>query len=131
MFCFGIYDSDGTTVDAFIKWSVAAQLLDAVSGGSTVADGGSVASWQSDNGVYALVQATAGQRPLRADTAFPGRNGVVFSADDNLAVTLPAFQGAILLVIGPQSGTRTVLAVDTVQATTEAGLSISVEESFG
>lgn len=133
MFAFGIYDSnEGTTENALLRWSVNAQLLDAVTGGATVADGAAVASWQSDDGSYALAQATSGQRPLRSDAAFPGRNGVVFSADDNLAVTLSVFQGAILLVIGPQSGNRTILAIDTSQAgTTEPGLSVSVEESFG
>ena len=130
MFAFAPFDSAGESVAGLIRWAGLASLLDATSGGSPVADGGLVARWLAEDDVTALDQATSGKRPTADLAALPGRPGVRFDADKNLAGPLPAFQGAILIVVGPQSGSRTLVSRDTSQVTTAPAFSVAVEEYF-
>lgn len=132
MFVFNSYTSDVAigSDEGLLRWALNAQLLNAISAGSPAAQGEGVARWQADAGDYFLDQATSAKRPLADYTVFPGRNGLTFSADDNLTVTPTATQGAFLVIVGAQSGTRTLVSRDTSQTTTAPAFSIAVEEGF-
>jgi hypothetical protein len=115
-----------------VVWGASSQLLDAISGGSPVADGGLVASWLADDSINDLIQSVNGQRPLAdIDGLFPGRNAIIVSADRHLHSTVPDPPDTFLLIVGPQGSTaRTLLTRDTSQATTAPAFSIAVEEYF-
>jgi len=68
-----------------------ATLFDATSGGSAVADNGSVARWESRaTAANHLTQSTSGSRPVYKSTGFNGKKTVYFDGTDDF------LQGAVL-----------------------------------
>lgn len=129
-FCFAIADISGVDASGLTRWSYNGQMLDAISGGNTTIDGENVARWLSANGVSAMDQSSTGSQPVDSDSRFPGHAGLVFTDSDNLSYLPPSFQGAILLVVGTNSGSRTLVARDTSQTTTAPAFSVVVDETF-
>lgn len=130
----GILDQTGGTpvvTLGLLVWAEEAQLLDAISGGSPVANGANVVRWLAEDSITALDQTNGSIQPdANIDDAFPGRSGVTFTATQNLTTTLTAAPGTILIIVGPQGALPgTLVSRDTSQVTTAPAFSIAIEET--
>lgn len=126
---FGCYSSDdATAISTVVAWGVSSLMYDATSGTTLATDGEGVARWVAASQVLTLSQATSGQRPLVEDDLFPGRNGMVFANDDNMAVTPADATRLVLIIVVASSGTRTLFTRDTTAATTKPKYELLIEE---
>jgi hypothetical protein len=130
MFVFGVPAIvDESPVSGLSDWGAASVMYDNSSGGSPVHDGDPIGRWVAADLVTELSQTTSGLRPVADLDLFPGRNGMLATADQNLSGTLPLEPRYLLIILrGLLGGSRTVLTRDTTATTTKPQIELIIEE---